>query len=179
MEGTVVISKTLYVEHNKALSDKYQKIHNKTEDSLDNALEPLILSEYSGYTFYRTFGGGPEGGYITGENSSGEEEVLTVKRSWGTEFSVAPAPAMDPQSLRLESKKTKDGLVFVRIVGEWEQVYDEPEDFGQYTNDIKKCANCGKDLEENKEEGIYCDMCEYDENEASEPSFSPEELLRK
>ena len=109
------------------------------------------LNDYRSYTFYRTFGGGPEGGYIAGENLNEDREVLLVERTWGTPFSVSQVPAMAPEKLRLETK-TQDGLMYVRVVGEWEQVYDKPENFSEY---------CPKEEESSEEEAAS-------EEEASE-----------
>ena len=130
------------------------------------------LSDYASYTFYRTFGGGPEGGYIAGENSDGEEEVRAVKRTWGTQFKIAEVPAMKPETLRTETK-TEDGLTFVRVVGEWQQVYDKPEAFSAYCPSAEEEDNEGEDEEEEEESN------DHDNSEPPEPSFTAEELARK
>ena len=90
---------------------------------------------------------------------------------------------MAPESLRLETK-SQDGLMFVRVVGEWEQVYDKPESFKEYCPDEDKvsseddCCDCLS----HGDDGCRC-MCHIDDEEdnedAPEPSFSLEELKRK
>ena len=126
----------------------------------------MELNDYRGYTFYRTFGGGPEGGYITGENGLGDKEVLQVERTWFKPFSVSQVPAMAPENLRLETK-SEGGLTFVRVVGEWEQIYDKPEDFSEYCppeetseeshEDCPKCSTCCVRICES--DGVKCTKC--------------------
>lgn len=109
------------------------------------------LNDYRGYMFYRTFGGGPEGGFITGTNDVDEKEVLTVERTWGKPFSVSQVPAMAPASLRLETK-TEGGLMYVRVVGQWEQVYDKPENFSEYCPPEKSSEDEGSEDEKASED---------------------------
>ena len=146
------------------------------------------LSSYASYTFYRTFGGGPEGGYIAGENSDGEEEVRAVERSWGTQFKVTEVPALKPQGLRLETK-TEGGLTFVRQVGEWEQVYDKPHSFSHYCppeDEESLCQGCkdnecceGNEDPESKCPTWVAHLKEEQVLEPPEPSWTAEELARK
>ena len=154
------------------------------------------LSDYASYTFYRTFGGGPEGGYIAGENSDGEEEVRAVERTWGTQFKVTEVPAIKPEILRLDTK-TEGGLTFVRQVGEWEQVYDEPHSFSHYCPPEEEecvCETCevscpgdlGKALAYGSWSVTLCLDCYVKEapevlamETPPEPSWTAEELARK
>jgi hypothetical protein len=88
--------------------DEWMQVYNAGEH--DETAKPQLfkdvkgdtLPEYNKFKYYQTFGGGPEGGYITNGII-----IAKVKRSWGTPFIVEVIKG----TLIFRSGNSKEGRV--------------------------------------------------------------------
>ena len=95
------------------------------------------LKPLKNLTFYRTYGGGPEGGYVV----SKEDLVWEVERNWMKPFAIMKFYHATVKT------KSEDGLLYIKVIPDEE--------------DEEECDRCHKRLHrEGKAENVFMGICE-------------------